>query len=92
MSHTLTETCGCKVALFPEPTECSLCHQVNPVDHYTLQYCPLHAVALELKESLATLIEIVESIPPNEVADRQYYNQAIQDAQQTVQHAEGKVA
>ena len=80
MSHTRKELCGCKIGLFPEPVECTVCHQINPVDHYTLEYCPLHASAPELLEALQLIISILpDGNSPSHLK-----------AKQAVAHAEGK--
>ena len=78
MSHT---PCKCHIRGILSPG--SSAREENEI-----VYCPLHAAALNLKESLFALIEIVESLPLNESADRRYYKQAIREAKQAIAHAE----
>ena len=94
MSHTRKELCGCKIGLFPEPVECTVCHQINPVDHYTLEYCPLHAAAPELLEAIEQMIPWVGKL----IADDGHLKsvrpqaavEALKLAEKAKAHAEGK--
>ena len=86
MNHTRKEPCGCKTGLFPEPIECVVCHQINPVDHYTLTYCPLHAAAPELLAACVYALNELKHPHPNP----ENAKLTIQELEQAIRHAEGR--